>query len=40
MVKLLNEEGPPFVERAQGVVGGLEFGNVGGSNKVEQELNG
>ena len=40
LVKLLNEEGPPFVEGAEGIVGRLYLGYIGGLDEVEQEFNG
>ena len=38
LVKLFDEEGPPFVERSDSVVSWLDFGNVGGSDEVEEEV--
>ncbi len=34
LVKLLDEEGPPFVKGPDGVVCGLDFDDVGGSDEV------
>ena len=36
--ELLDEKGPPFVEGPDGVVCGLNFSYVGGSDEVEKEV--
>ena len=38
LVKLFDEEGPPFVKGPHGVVCRLDFGNVSGSDEVEKEI--
>jgi hypothetical protein len=38
MVKLFNEERPPFVQRSDSVMSWLDFGDVGGSDEVEKEV--
>ena len=35
LVELLNEEGPPFVEGAEGIVGRLYLGHIGGCDEVK-----